>query len=71
MNRSAWASTPLDVLMAKSRDPKEMQDLWVGWHKVGAPMKQRYARLVELSNQGARETGLSPTPACCGVRNTT
>jgi peptidyl-dipeptidase A len=51
----------IDVLMAKSRDPKEMQDLWVGWHKVGAPMKERYARLVELSNQGARELGFADT----------
>ena len=51
----------LDVKLARSRDPKEMEDLWVGWHKVGAPMKDRYARLVELSNQGAREMGFADT----------
>lgn len=51
----------LDVLMAKSRDPKELQELWVGWHKISPPMREKYARLVELSNQGAREFGFRDT----------
>jgi peptidyl-dipeptidase A len=51
----------IDQLMAKSRDPIELQDLWVGWHKVGAPMRDKYARLVELKNQGAREFGFKDT----------
>lgn len=53
----------IDVRMAKSRDPKELEDLWVGWHKVGAPMRPQYARFVELSNQGARELGFADTGA--------
>ncbi len=51
----------LDVLMAKSRDPKELQELWEGWHKISPPMREKYARLVELSNQGAREFGFRDT----------
>ncbi len=51
----------IDQLMAKSRDPMELQDLWVGWHKVGVPMRDKYARLVELKNQGAREFGFKDT----------
>ncbi len=51
----------LDVRMAQSRDPKELQDLWVGWHKIGAPMRERYARFVELSNQGAKQLGFADT----------
>ena len=35
--------------------------MWAGWHKVGAPMRDRYAKFVELSNQGARELGFSDT----------
>ena len=35
--------------------------MWAGWHKVGAPMRDRYARFVELSNQGARELGYGDT----------
>ncbi|MBV9085398.1 MAG: M2 family metallopeptidase [Acidobacteriaceae bacterium] len=53
----------LEERMAKSRDPKEQQAMWVGWHKIGAPMKDRYARFVELSNQGARELGFADTGA--------
>jgi peptidyl-dipeptidase A len=53
----------LDERMAKSRDPKQLAELWSGWHKVGAPMRQRYARFVELSNQGARELGFADTGA--------
>src|SRR5947209_5678464 len=51
----------LDTLMAKSRDPKQLQDYWTGWHTVSPPMRDKYARLVELSNQGAREFGFKDT----------
>src|SRR5580698_1182065 len=53
----------LDDKLAKSRDPKEIAAMWVGWHKVGVPMRERYARFVELSNQGARELGFADTGA--------
>ena len=43
--------TAIEERMAHSTDPEELKDLWVGWHKVGAPMRQRYARFVELSNK--------------------
>jgi len=49
--------------MASSRDPKELLELWEGWHKVGVPMRDRFARFVELSNQGAREMGFKDTGA--------
>jgi peptidyl-dipeptidase A len=44
-------------ILATNRDPAELRDVWAGWHAVGAPMKTRYARFVELSNRGARELG--------------
>jgi peptidyl-dipeptidase A len=53
----------LEEKIAKSRDPKEIAAMWVGWHKIGAPMRERYARFVELSNQGARELGFADTGA--------
>jgi peptidyl-dipeptidase A len=55
--------TAIERIMANSRDPEELKDVWIGWHKVGAPMRQRYARLAELSNQGAREIGFKDTGA--------
>ena len=51
----------LEVRMAQSRDPKELQDLWVGWHKISVPMRERYARFVELSNEGAKQLGFADT----------
>jgi peptidyl-dipeptidase A len=47
--------TAIERLMGSSRDPKELEDVWRGWNKVGAPMRDRYARFVQLSNQGARD----------------
>ena len=55
--------TAIERIMGDSRDPNELKDVWVGWHKVGAPMRQRYARFVQLSNQGAEELGFKDTGA--------
>jgi peptidyl-dipeptidase A len=49
--------TALGQLMASSRDPEELKKAWAGWQAVGAPMRDRYARMVELTNQGAHELG--------------
>jgi peptidyl-dipeptidase A len=55
--------TAIEERMAHSTNPEELKDLWLGWHKVGVPMRERYARFVELSNQGAREIGFKDTGA--------
>lgn len=47
----------ITILMANGRDPKELLDVWQGWHKVARPMKKDYQRFVELGNKGARELG--------------
>jgi peptidyl-dipeptidase A len=49
--------TAIEEILANSRDPNELKDLWAGWHAIAPPMRQRYSRFVELSNQGAREIG--------------
>jgi peptidyl-dipeptidase A len=48
-------------IMAHSRDPEELTKLWVGWHAVGAPMRDKYARFMDLQNIGARELGYHDT----------
>ncbi len=53
--------TAIEHIMETSRDPKELRDVWQGWHKISPPMRERYARFVELSNQGARELGYKDT----------
>ncbi|SPF37393.1 Peptidyl-dipeptidase A [Candidatus Sulfotelmatobacter kueseliae] len=55
--------TAIEKVMTDSHDPNQLKEMWVGWHKVGAPMRPRYARFVELSNQGAREMGFKDVGA--------
>ena len=43
--------------MASSRDPQEMKELWVAWHAIGAPLRQKYTRFIQLQNKGAQELG--------------
>jgi peptidyl-dipeptidase A len=49
----------IEKIMATSTDPDELKDLWVGWSAVGPPMRQRYARWVDLGNKGAKEMGFN------------
>ena len=51
----------VENIMAENRDPARLRDIWLGWHSIGAPMRLRYARFVDLSNQGARELGFKDT----------
>ena len=53
----------VETIMAENRDPARLKEVWLGWHSIGAPMRPRYARFVELSNQGAREMGFKDTGA--------
>jgi len=55
--------TAVGKLMAESRDPDELKRAWIGWHAIGAPMRQRYARMVELGNQGSKELGYADVGA--------
>jgi peptidyl-dipeptidase A len=44
--------------------PAEFAEMWQSWHdNVGAPMKNDYARMVEIANQGAEELGFADTGA--------
>ena len=54
----------LEALMGETRDPALTKEMWLSWHdNVGKPMKADYAKLVELSNAGARELGFADTGA--------
>jgi peptidyl-dipeptidase A len=53
--------TAIEKIMGENRDPEQLKEVWVGWHAVGAPMRKRYARFVDLSNQGARDLGFKDT----------
>ncbi len=47
----------LSELMRHSSDYDELLDAWVGWRTISPPMREKYARLVQLSNEGAKEIG--------------
>ncbi len=47
----------LSDIIEQSRDPKELLEVWTGWHAVAPPMRDEYQRLVELANEGAKELG--------------
>jgi peptidyl-dipeptidase A len=55
--------TAVSKLMAESRDEAELKRAWIGWHAVGAPMRDRYGRMVQLGDKGARELGFADAGA--------
>ena len=53
----------LEAILAKSRNPAEMKEAWLGWHQTASSYKDSYAQYVEVSNKGAREMGFADTGA--------
>ena len=48
----------VEQIFAYSRDPEELRIAWKAWHDgVGTPIRDRYERLIQLQNKGARELG--------------
>ena len=54
---------PITRIMAESRDPAELLDVWRGWHAAARPMRGDFRRYVELANKGARQLGFADTGA--------
>ncbi len=53
----------LSKIMAESRDPAQLLTAWLGWHAIAKPIREPFARYVELANKGARELGFADTGA--------
>lgn len=49
----------LSQILAESRDPKRLEEAWLGWHSTARSMREKYRRFVELANEGARELGFA------------
>jgi peptidyl-dipeptidase A len=47
----------LEEIITASRNYDHLLDAWTGWRTVSPPMRDKYARYVELANEGARELG--------------
>jgi len=50
-------------IMANSRNPKELLDVWRGWHAISPPMRKDFVRYASLANKGARELGFQDNGA--------
>ena len=61
--QKCFSLNDLSRILATSTNPDELLDAWVGWHKISVPMKDKYARFVQLSNKGATELGFKDTGA--------
>ena len=54
----------IEAAMGESRNPDQLKEMWASWHdNVGTPMKDDYARMVDIANQGARELGFKDVGA--------
>jgi peptidyl-dipeptidase A len=47
----------VEQILASSRDPEEMKEVWTAWRDVGVPLRQKYTRFIQLQNKGAQELG--------------
>ena len=47
----------LEDILAESRDYDELLEAWRGWRTISPPMREKYQRFVELTNEGAMEFG--------------
>jgi peptidyl-dipeptidase A len=50
-------------VMAASRNPAELREVWEGWHAIAPPMRSDYVRFVDLANKGARQLGFADAGA--------
>ncbi len=52
------SGSDIEEAMGTMRDAEKLKEMWTSWHdQVGAPMRDDYARLVSIANEGAKELG--------------
>ena len=53
----------LERVLRTSHDYDQLVEAWVGWHAIAKPMRPKYERYVQLSDEGARQIGFSDVGA--------
>ena len=56
-DEDCMSGNELELAMNQSKDYDELLEYWIGWREVSPPMRDKYERFVELSNEGANEFG--------------
>jgi peptidyl-dipeptidase A len=52
-----YSGNEAELKMQQSKDYDELLEFWVGWREIAPPMRDKYERFVELSNEGAQDFG--------------
>ncbi len=60
---SCMTLNDMEKILAESRDPEKLKQVWLGWHAQSPSYRARYGEYVALSNKGAREMGFADTGA--------
>ncbi|WP_298445393.1 M2 family metallopeptidase [uncultured Ferrimonas sp.] len=47
----------LSSIMASSRDPEQLKQVWQGWREIAKPMRPLFEEQVALANEGAQSLG--------------
>jgi peptidyl-dipeptidase A len=63
LSGKAVSQNETEQLMRRLRNPAHLAEVWTKWHDNAAVMADDYARLVEISNEGARELGYADVGA--------
>ncbi len=64
LNGQPINGSDIEAAMGTERDPAKLKEMWVSWHdNVGAPMRGDYAKMVGLTNAGAKELGYADAGA--------
>lgn len=51
----------LEDILASSEDPAQLLEAWTGWRTVSPPMKEKYVKTIQISNEGSKELGFKNT----------
>ncbi len=54
---NCYSQPELSVMMAQSRDPQKLLEVWQGWREIAKPMRPLFERQIELVNEGAQGLG--------------
>ncbi len=65
LNGKEISGSDIEAAMGDLKNtPAQFAEMWTSWHdQVGAPMKDDYARMVGIANEGAKELGFADTGA--------
>jgi peptidyl-dipeptidase A len=65
LNGQPIAGVDIEAEMGElDHTPAEYAEMWASWHdNVGAPMREDYARLIEIANEGAKGLGFEDAGA--------